>query len=65
MPSRREFLAAGLAMGVTALFPPGSANASPANGSVFRAGAGRAEVVFSADLFPLDGFAAQHDPLAV
>ncbi|MCD7098968.1 hypothetical protein [Stenotrophomonas sp. MMGLT7] len=65
MQSRREFLLAGLGVGAAALLPAGMAHGRAANAAGFRAGAGRAEVAFADELFPLDGFAGQHDPLAV
>jgi neutral ceramidase len=70
MQTRREFLMAGLALGVPAIPLPGAAAADAANAATadtaasLRAGAGRAEVQFAAELYPLDGFAGQHDPLA-
>jgi hypothetical protein len=37
----------------------------PAGAGAFTAGAGRADILIPADLYPLDGFVGQHDPLAV
>ncbi|QTF09158.1 hypothetical protein HC231_15570 [Brenneria izadpanahii] len=65
MQSRREFLLAGLGLGIAALLRPGAAFAGTADAPVFNAGAGRADIVFSADLYPLDGFAGERDPLSV
>jgi len=63
MPTRRRFLSAGLALGISAIVAPASAFGT--EGSGLRVGAGRAEVIFPPKLFPLDGFVGQHDPLAV
>lgn len=65
MRSRREFLRTGLILGTAALVLPGVASGAPRNAASFSAGAGRQEVVFPSGLYPLDGFAGQHDPLAV
>jgi neutral ceramidase len=68
MQTRREFLLTGLALGASALPLPdaAAAKAVKANSAAkLRAGAGRADVLFAAELYPLDGFAGQHDPLAV
>lgn len=63
MRSRRTLLSAGLALGSLAWLPRlGHGASAPA---AFKAGAGRADVVFARELFALDGFDAQHDPLAV
>lgn len=64
MSSRREFLMAGLGAGVATWLAPALARGQASRPAVFRAGAGRADVVFADTLFPLDGFAGQHDPLA-
>lgn len=58
MPSRRAFL---IGAGATALFASGAGVRAQA--AAFSAGAGRADVVFSDDLFPLDDFVGQHDSL--
>ncbi|WP_416262183.1 hypothetical protein [Gibbsiella quercinecans] len=65
MQSRRQFLLTGIGLGAAALLQPLVAAAGTATASALRAGAGRAEIVFPAALFPLDGFAGVHDPLAV
>lgn len=44
---------------ISALCLSGSAHAAP-----FAAGAGKANIAIPASAFPIDGFAAQHDPLA-
>lgn len=64
MASRRVFLAAGLGVCAT-LRTPTQAQAAATDTTEFMAGAGRADVALGAELFPLDGFARQHDPLAV
>ncbi|MCX8999844.1 hypothetical protein NOF55_22325 [Rhizobiaceae bacterium BDR2-2] len=63
MQSRREFLVAGLLAGAAVALGPALSMADA--GPAFSAGAGRADVVFDASLFPLDGFAGERDPLAV
>lgn len=65
MQSRREFLLTGLGLGIAALLQPIAISARAANAAVFSAGAGRADIVFSADLYPLDGFVGERDPLSV
>ncbi|WP_247595467.1 hypothetical protein [Brenneria roseae] len=64
MQSRREFLITGLGIGISALLRPIATNAGTTNMAKLRAGAGRANIVFSDDLYPLDGFVGEHDPLA-
>lgn len=59
MLKRRQFMQATLAL---AALGPDRAGAASAQ-AVLLAGAGRAEVVFPAELYPLDGFVAQRDPL--
>ncbi|WDS34836.1 hypothetical protein [Pseudoxanthomonas sp.] len=63
MPTRREFLETGLGLSLATLLP-GTSFGQGIRAGTFKAGAGRADVVFAADLYPLDGFAGQHDPLA-
>ncbi len=65
MPSRRDFLTTGLCWSAVATFGSAAARGVPRGAAVFKAGAGRSDVVFPADRFPIDGFAGQHDPLAV
>ncbi len=48
------------------LFMAGGLTVSaPTVAADFQAGAGRADIALPATLFPIDGFTAQHDPLAV
>ncbi len=64
MPSRRQFLKTGLGVGLVTLLS-GSGLGQEMQIGTFKAGAGRADVTFAADLYPLDGFVGLHDPLAV
>ena len=64
MTSRRTVLGGGLGLSLFAALPAWARDTA-GNGASFRAGAGRAPVEFAATLFPVDGFAAQHDPLNV
>ena len=61
--SRRKFLAAGCAIAITAILLPGLVSGRAADTPSLSAGAGKAQVAFPAGLFPLDGFAGEHDPL--
>ena len=65
MPSRRKFIMTGMGVGAAAFLHPLLALSATKNGSSLLAGASRQEIVFATSLFPLDQFAAQHDPLAV
>ncbi len=60
MQTRRQFMQAALALAAAA-----QATARGEEGAVtLTAGAGRVDVRFPAGLFPLEGFAGQHDALA-
>lgn len=65
MPSRRKVLLTGMGVGAAAILHPLLALSAVTKGGTFSAGASRQEVFFAKQLFPLDQFAAQHDPLAV
>lgn len=62
MTSRRHFITTGVGLGLAALTLPASVWA--ATPGILKAGAGRAEVKFASDHFPLGEFTAQHDPLS-
>jgi len=64
MFSRRNFLGAGVSLGMLALAAPALGRSTSSNDPVFRAGAGRATISLS-DLFPIDDFTGQHDPLSI
>ncbi|MCY0385940.1 hypothetical protein OVY01_01515 [Robbsia sp. Bb-Pol-6] len=66
MRSRRNFLFSALSVGAAALTSPAiSKGAIGKTAPRLQAGAGRADVVFPASLYPVDGFTGSHDPLAV
>ncbi|MBO0904240.1 hypothetical protein [Jiella sonneratiae] len=52
-------------MAAAGAFKSAVARAQDVQSAPFKAGAGRAEVVFADDIFPIDGFVAEHDLLAV
>ncbi|KAA9001427.1 hypothetical protein FJU30_08955 [Affinibrenneria salicis] len=55
----------GLGIGLAALTLPLTSHANTVKSSYFRAGAGRANVRFPTDLYPMNEFVGEHDPLAV
>ncbi|GCE88752.1 hypothetical protein MSKU15_0353 [Komagataeibacter diospyri] len=64
MPSRRDFMG-GMGLGALVALGAVPVHAAMAAKPAFRAGSGRADIVFPASQFPIDGFTGQHDPLAV
>lgn len=64
LQTRRDFVVMGLMASAAVALRPTISYANAASTS-FSAGAGRADVVLADSLFPLDGFAGEHDPLAV
>ncbi|KON65220.1 hypothetical protein KOEU_10600 [Komagataeibacter europaeus] len=64
MPSRRDFMAT-IAPGALVALGAGPVRAATTGKPAFRAGSGRADIVFPSGRFPIDGFTGQHDPLAV
>lgn len=64
MLNRRSFLTATLGATMAAGLAP-LAFGGPKAAFSFRAGAGKAEITFSAMAWPVDGFSSQHDPLAI
>lgn len=66
MQNRRQFMKAAFAMAACGQGPAAAVDAAPGGGSAeagLRAGAGRAEIGFPAALYPLEGYAGQHDAL--
>jgi hypothetical protein len=60
MQTRRQFIGTALALGAFGAIAARAEDKGPA----LHAGAGRADVEFPPTFFPIEGFVAQHDPLA-
>ena len=63
MLSRRRFIEAGIGLSALALVMPAIAGAATVDDAQLRAGAGRSNITLT-DLFPIDDFTAEHDPLS-